>query len=59
MPCHAGWAHLSSSMPTRPVTSAVVVAIAGMIFPAICFVRYRSAGVMLTTHSTKLWQADW
>ena len=47
----AGWAHLSSSMPTKPVTSAVVVAIAGMIFPAICFVRYRSAGVMLKTHS--------
>ena len=29
------WTSLRSSMHTRPVTSAVVVTIAGMIFPAI------------------------
>lgn len=34
---------LYSSRQTRPVTSAVVVAMAGMIFPAICRVRCMSA----------------
>ncbi len=38
---------LSSSRQTRPVTIAVVVAIAGMIVPAICFVRWRSASLIV------------
>lgn len=38
---------LYSSRQTRPTTSEVVVAIAGMILPAICFVVCLSAGVML------------
>jgi len=38
---------LYSSRHTRPVTSAVVVAMAGMILPAICFVEWRSAIGML------------
>jgi hypothetical protein len=38
---------LYSSRQTRPTTRDVVVAIAGMIFPAICLVVWRSAGLML------------
>ena len=38
---------LYSSKQTRPVISEVVVAIAGIIFPAICFVVCRSAGLIL------------
>jgi hypothetical protein len=38
---------LISSKQTRPVTSAVVVAIAGMILPAICLVRSASASAIL------------
>jgi len=37
---------LYSSKQTRPTISEVVVAIAGMIFPAICFVVWRSAGLI-------------
>ena len=38
---------LYNSKHTKPVTSDVVVAMAGMILPAICFVVWRSAGWML------------
>lgn len=37
---------LRSSRQTRPVTRDVVVAIAGIILPAICLVLWRSAGLI-------------
>ena len=50
------WLTLISSKQTRPVTNAVVVAIAGMIFPAINLLCKYTLYVKYVTKSFKILQ---